>query len=113
MENIVFVFFDISDDRTRNRVGERCMDFGLIRIQYSGFVGRLTKNKREELYLKILKEVEGKENVKVLIQVVCEKCLENALVIGEISLEPELPQINEKKIDNWWNLPYNYRITEE
>lgn len=113
MEITVFVFFDISNDRIRNRVGERCKDYGLSRIQYSGFMGRLTKNKREELYLKILKEIGEEENASVLIQPVCEKCFENALVIGKISPEPEIEEREEEKIENLWSLPLNYKLTED
>lgn len=112
METIVFVFFDISNDRIRNRVGERCKDYGLNRIQYSGFMGRLTKNKREELYLKILNEIGEEENASVLIQPICEKCFENSLIIGVISPEPEIEEKQEEKINNLWDLPINYKLTE-
>lgn len=112
MESIVFVFFDISNDRIRNRIGERCKDYGLTRVQYSGFMGRLSKNKREELYLKILEEL-GDEEGKVIIQPVCDRCIENALVIGEISIEPEIEEIAEEKISNPWDLPLNYRFMED
>lgn len=112
MESIVFVFFDISNDRIRNRVGERCKDYGLNRIQYSGFMGRLSKNKREELYLKILQEL-GDEEGKVIIQPVCDRCMDAALVIGKILIEPEIEEKEEEKIDNPWDLPLNYRFMED
>lgn len=54
------------------------MDFGLERIQFSGFSGKLGKNKREELFLKItdvIKEGAG----KILILPVCEKDIKNVL----------------------------------
>ncbi|MEW6215526.1 MAG: CRISPR-associated endonuclease Cas2, partial [Nitrospirota bacterium] len=73
-----FVFYDIEVDRIRNRVAEICKDFGLERIQFSGFSRRLGRNKREELFLKIthvIKEGSG----KVLILAVCEKDFRNIL----------------------------------
>jgi hypothetical protein len=44
------VIYDVEDDWARNRVAETCKDFGLARVQYSCFRGKLSGNKREELY---------------------------------------------------------------
>lgn len=67
-----FVFYDIEVDRIRTRVAEICKDYGLERIQFSGFSGKLGKNKREELFLKITHAIhEG--SGKVLILPLCEK----------------------------------------
>ena len=69
-----FVFYDIEVDRIRNRVAEICKDYGLERIQFSGFSGKLGRNKREELFLKITHAIyEGYG--KVLILPLCEKDL--------------------------------------
>ena len=50
MELSTLVIYDIEDDRARLRVSEACKDFGLERVQYSCFRGKLSQNKREELY---------------------------------------------------------------
>ena len=50
-ESQTIVLYDISHDRTRSKVSEKCLDFGLMRFQYSAFQGPLTKNRREELAL--------------------------------------------------------------
>ena len=71
-EVIVYVFYDIEEDKVRNRAARICKDFGLERTQFSGFVGYLSKNKREELALRLRDNLEG-ANGKVLIQPVCEK----------------------------------------
>jgi len=73
-ETAIYVFYDIEDDRLRGQVAETCKDYGLTRIQLSGFFGYLTKSKREELFLKfthILKDQKG----KILIQPVCDRDL--------------------------------------
>ncbi len=67
-----FVFYDIEIDRIRNKIAEICLDFGLERIQFSGFSGKLGRNKREELFLK-LKNVIKKGSGKILILPLCEK----------------------------------------
>ncbi len=55
MELHTLVIYDVEDDRARTRVAEACKDFGLERIQYSCFRGRLSQNKREELYERMRK----------------------------------------------------------
>ena len=71
-ELATYVLYDIPDDTIRTRIAEVCKDYGLERIQYSAFCGSLTKNKREELFLR-LSEVLGDQAGKVLVQPVCEK----------------------------------------
>lgn len=72
-ELILFVFYDIPDDKIRNKVGEKCKDYGLTRVQFSGFSGKLDKNKRQELITK-LKKIIGSNKAILLIQPVCSKC---------------------------------------
>ena len=67
-----FVLYDIVEDKTRTRISEVCLDFGLVRVQYSAFAGALNRNKREELFLR-LRETLGDEVGKLLVQPVCEK----------------------------------------
>ena len=76
-EQRTVVIYDISDDRTRTRASEACLDYGLERIQYSAFWGKLTRNKREELFLRLKAILEDKPG-KILIQPVCEKDLKSA-----------------------------------
>jgi CRISPR-associated protein Cas2 len=64
--------YDIVDDRIRTKIATACLDFGLTRVQYSAFVGRLNRNKREELFLR-LRTLLGDEAGKLLVQPLCEK----------------------------------------
>ncbi|MFN8627991.1 MAG: CRISPR-associated endonuclease Cas2 [Candidatus Binatia bacterium] len=74
-----FVIYDIVEDKTRTRIADACLDFGLVRIQYSAFVGALNRNRREELFLRV-RELLGDEVGKVLLQPVCEKDLRQMLL---------------------------------
>jgi CRISPR-associated protein Cas2 len=53
----VLVVYDIPDDRVRMRVAETCLDYGLLRIQYSAFFGELSANHQEELMLKLRRQI--------------------------------------------------------
>lgn len=55
MELSTLVIYDVEDDWARTRVAEACKDFGLERIQYSCFRGKLSRNKREEVYERLRK----------------------------------------------------------
>ena len=66
------VMYDIENDKIRRYISEACLDFGLDRIQYSVFRGKLNRNKREELLMRltdILSDFPG----KFLIQPMCEE----------------------------------------
>lgn len=71
-EQAVYIFYDIEDDGIRNKIAETCKDYGLQRIQFSGFSGMLGRNKREELFLK-LSFLTGDKTGKILMLPVCEK----------------------------------------
>lgn len=53
-DNLVWVIYDISDDKTRNRVAKVCKNKGLYRVQKSAFLGTLNTNQIDEL--KIMSE---------------------------------------------------------
>lgn len=58
----LLVIYDISNDRIRDKVADACQDYGLDRIQYSAFLGQLSRTHREELMLRmkaLLGEEEG------------------------------------------------------
>jgi CRISPR-associated protein Cas2 len=67
-----YVVYDIEDDRVRYRIASACKDYGLERIQFSTFLGPLNANKRDELFLRLKKEL-GDRQGKVLVIPICEK----------------------------------------
>ncbi len=46
---IYWVIYDISSNKFRKKVADRCLDYGLKRVQKSSFVGVLSRNKAEML----------------------------------------------------------------
>jgi CRISPR-associated protein Cas2 len=85
-----YVLYDIPDDGVRTKIAEVCKDYGLERIQFSAFCGPLSRNKREELFLR-LGDTLGDRTGKILLQPVCQKDVAVSLRIEneETGTEPE------------------------
>ena len=66
------VIYDIPDDRARAEAANHCLDYGLDRIQYSAFLGDLSRTYQEELMLKVRRTL-GKREGKVQLFVICER----------------------------------------
>jgi CRISPR-associated protein Cas2 len=64
--------YDIPHDGTRTKIADFCLDYGLDRIQYSGFLGDLARTYQEELILKIGERL-GDRPGKIQLFVICEK----------------------------------------
>ncbi len=64
----VLVLYDISDDKTRTKISEACKDYGLDRIQFSAFCGRLTRTAREELEMRLGKTMGNYYGAVTVIQ---------------------------------------------
>lgn len=89
MELHTYVIYDIENDRIRYRISEICKDYGLERIQYSAFFGLLSKNRREELFLKLSRLVKNKKG-KIIIQPVCEKDFKEIKIINELENQEKI-----------------------
>ncbi|MCK8816760.1 CRISPR-associated endonuclease Cas2 [Natroniella acetigena] len=68
------LIYDISDDKIRRKVSESCKDYGLKRVQWSAFLGKLNHNRREELMLKISR-VLGDAEGNIRLYPICSKDL--------------------------------------
>jgi CRISPR-associated protein Cas2 len=80
------ILYDIPDDKVRYKVAEACKDYGLERIQYSAFLGHLNGNRREELALRLKREVKKKSATVHLFQLRPEQ-LEGAVLIQNLGGE--------------------------
>ena len=68
------LIYDIPDDKKRKKIAEACKDYGLHRIQWSAFTGRLNRNLREELMLR-LDKILGEEEGDIKLFPICNKDL--------------------------------------
>lgn len=85
---LVWVVYDISKDKTRNRVAKICKDYGLYRVQKSAFLGDMNRNQIDELVLKC-KELVNLESDSVYIFPMCEDDFRKVKMIG-IAFDKEL-----------------------
>ncbi len=69
---ICLLIYDIPSDRLRNKVAEICLDYGLQRIQYSAFMGEMTRNRQGEILQKLKRRI-GKTEANVQVFPLCEK----------------------------------------
>lgn len=54
------VLYDIVHDGTRQKVADACLDYGLQRLQYSAFVGDLSRSHQRALFGEITRRVKGR-----------------------------------------------------
>lgn len=65
------VVYDISDDRARAKVADMCQDYGLSRVQYSAFVGDISRSHQDELLQKVRRRL-GQLGGRVALFPLCE-----------------------------------------
>ncbi len=91
-----FLIYDIEDDKLRNRTADICLNYGLDRIQFSAFFGKLNRNLRQELCLRLQREL-GAKSARVRIIPVCQQDLKEMWVLDQYRpvdpLEPEKPRL--------------------
>lgn len=66
------LIYDIPHDNTRNKIADLCLDYGLDRVQYSSFMGRLSRTHQEELMLQIRRKL-GKRSGDIRLIPICAK----------------------------------------
>ena len=76
------LIYDIEEDRLRTRISDVCLDYGLERIQFSAFFGKLNRNRRQELALKLQNEL-GNESGRLRIIPVCEQDLKDLWILDQ------------------------------
>jgi CRISPR-associated protein Cas2 len=73
------VIYDIENDRIRLKISETCLDYGLVRIQFSAFLGILNRNKREELFLRLTSILDNNAG-KIMLQPICHRDMKDVLL---------------------------------
>ncbi len=80
-EILVWVIYDIVDDKVRNNISKACKNKGLQRVQKSAFLGRLNRNQIDEL--KIYCEDKIQNDDSVYIFPMCDEDFKKVKLIGK------------------------------
>ena len=70
---LTLVIYDISNDKDRSRLSELLMNYGLERVQYSGFKGMLNTHDRMILAKEVKRFVKGDRDSIYVIRL-CREC---------------------------------------
>ncbi|MEF2280297.1 CRISPR-associated endonuclease Cas2 [Deinococcus sp. YIM 134068] len=82
------VLYDVPDDKRRTRVMNACKDYGLARLQYSAYQGKLTRTARRELETRLEKAL-GPASGHITILVLEQAQLDDATTIHQQGDEDE------------------------
>jgi CRISPR-associated protein Cas2 len=77
---LVWVIYDISENRIRSRVAKICKGYGLFRVQKSAFLGDLNRNESDSLSLECEAIIDSSDSVYVFPM--CEDCNDRIKLIG-------------------------------
>ncbi|MEO0010050.1 MAG: CRISPR-associated endonuclease Cas2 [candidate division WOR-3 bacterium] len=86
--NLVWVVYDISQNRTRGLIARACKNKGLYRVQKSAFLGKLNRTQIEELRV-ICEDIIDPETDSVYIFPMCEEDFRKVRLLGR-AFDPEL-----------------------
>lgn len=81
-EQLVWIIYDISENRPRTRVSKKCKDAGLYRVQKSVFLGTIERNRLDELSMEIRDQID-EESDKVYIFPMCEQDFRKVILQGQ------------------------------
>ena len=89
-----FVIYDISDDRMREGLREHIRNYGLRRVQYSGFLGEMSPHDRFVLSREVGRYLSS-ERDSIYIIPLCSRCVRLCRIISkrERGMEPEIVEI--------------------
>ena len=77
---LVWVIYDISENKFRSRVARICKNYGLFRVQKSAFLGDLNRNESDSLALECEAIIDESDSVYVFPM--CEACFDKIKLIG-------------------------------
>jgi CRISPR-associated protein Cas2 len=79
---LTWVVYDISKDRTRKKIADRCLDFGLQRVQKSVFLGEVAGNRVDEI-LEFSRELLNLETDAIYVFPMCRDEFDKVRIVGQ------------------------------
>lgn len=81
-ETLVWIIYDIVEDKPRTKIAKRCKDAGLYRVQKSVFLGTIARNRLDELRLQI-EELTDPDVDSVYIFPMCDDDFRKVRLLGQ------------------------------
>lgn len=78
---MVWVIYDIKENKKRGRIAKACKNKGLYRVQRSAFLGRLSRSQREDL-VRVCRSIIDPAEDSVYIFPMCEEDFEKVRLLG-------------------------------
>jgi CRISPR-associated protein Cas2 len=79
---VVWVLYDIENDKNRTKIAKICKQVGLYRVQFSCFLGTLTANEKDSLTLQ-LETLINPEVDKIYIFPMNQSELKQTILLGQ------------------------------
>lgn len=81
-DSLVWIIYDIVEDKKRTKIAKACKDKGLYRVQKSAFLGTLNKNQIDELKM-ICEDMIDPVADSVYIFPMCEEDFKKVKLLGQ------------------------------
>lgn len=81
-DNLVWIIYDIVEDKKRAKIAKACKNKGLYRVQKSAFLGTLNKNQIDELKM-ICEDMIDPDVDSVYIFPMCEDDFKKVKLLGQ------------------------------
>lgn len=81
-EKLVWIIYDITNNKTRSKIAKACKDKGLYRVQKSAFLGTLNNNQIDELEI-MCNDIINPEEDSVYIFPMCEEDFKKVRLLGQ------------------------------
>jgi len=78
---LVWVIYDITEDKLRNKVAKTCKNYGLYRVQKSAFLGDLNKNQADSMALECEDIIATEDSLYVFPM--CDDCFKKIKLLGK------------------------------
>lgn len=80
-DKLVWIIYDIKEDKKRTRIAKACKNKGLYRVQKSAFLGTLNRNQIDELRI-MCEDVINPDEDSVYIFPMCEEDFKKVKLLG-------------------------------
>jgi CRISPR-associated protein Cas2 len=81
-ETLIWIIYDITDDKIRNKVAKICKDKGLYRVQKSAFLGTINRNQLDELSV-FCDDIIDQDTDSVYIFPMCSEDFRKVILLGQ------------------------------